>query len=124
MTILQANIEHLSILAPLFNGYRVFYKQQSDIEATKPFLRERLTKKDTLIYIAFINDKAVGFTHVFHSFSSVSMEPLYILNDLYVDKNYRKRGVGVALLNTVKKLCKTTNYKGIALQTETTNPAL
>ena len=123
MTILQATLQQLDDLASLFDGYRVFYKQPSNVEAAKTFLMERLTQNDTIIYIAYVDNKAVGFTHLFHSFSSVSMQPLFILNDLFVDANYRKQGIGVALLNRAKDLCKELNFKGIGLQTETTNPA-
>ena len=123
MTIIQASIQHLDDLVPLFDGYRIFYRQESDIKSAKAFLKERLTNQDTIIYIAYIDDNAVGFTHLFPSFSSVSMQPLYVLNDLYVDKNYRKQKIGVALLNKAKQLCREKNYKGLALQTEATNPA-
>ena len=123
MTIIQASIQHLDDLVPLFDGYRIFYRQESDIKSTKAFLKELLTNQDTIIYIAYIDDNAVGFTHLFPSFSSVSMQPLYVLNDLYVDKNYRKQKIGVALLNKAKQLCREKNYKGLALQTEATNPA-
>ena len=84
---------------------------------------KRLTKNDTIIYIAYIDKKAVGFSHLFPSFSSVSMQPLYILNDLYVDNEFRNQGIGVALLNKAKELCKEKNYKGLALQTARSNPA-
>ncbi len=123
MTIIQATIDHLNDLIPLFDGYRVFYRQKSDIRAVKEFLYKRLATQDTIIYLAYTNNKAVGFSQLFPSFSSVSMQPLYILNDLYVDKNYRKQGIGVALLNKAKQLCKEKNYKGLALQTEKNNPA-
>ncbi len=123
MKIIKAELQHLDDLAPLFDGYRVFYRQPSNIEAVKPFLIERLTNQDTILYIAYINDEAVGFTHLFHSFSSVSMQPLFILNDLYVASNHRKKGIGVALMNEAKKLCRELDYKGVGLQTETSNPA-
>ena len=123
MTIIQATIDHLNDLIPLFDGYRVFYRQKSDIRAAKEFLYKRLAAQDTIIYIAYMDKKAVGFSQLFPSFSSVSMQPLYILNDLYVDKNYRKQGIGVALLSKAKQLCKEKNYKGLALQTEINNPA-
>lgn len=123
MTIIKAEIQHLNDLVPLFDAYRIFYRQESDLNAAKAFLKERLEKQDTVIFIAYSEDKAVGFTHLFHSFSSVSMQRLFILNDLFVDSTYRKQGIGVALLNKAKFLCKSLNYKGIGLQTETTNPA-
>lgn len=51
------------------------------------------------------------------------MKSLYILNDLFVDSNYRKQGIGVALLNQAKRKAKEDNYKFVILQTETDNPA-
>ena len=123
MTIIQANLSHLNQIVPLFDAYRVFYKQVSNLEASKQFIKKRLEKEDSIILLAFAEDKPVGFTQLFQSFSSVSMQSLFILNDLYVDSNYRKQGFGVALLNKAKTLCKKNNYKGLALQTETTNPA-
>jgi len=123
MTISKAEVKHLDDLVPLFDAYRTFYKQQSDLDGAKNFLRKRLEKQDTIIYIACIEDKAVGFVHLFHSFSSVSMQPLFILNDLFVDNTYRKQGIGVALLNKAKALAKQKQYKFVVLQTETNNPA-
>ena len=122
MIIIQATIDHLNDLAPLFGEYRMFYRQESNKRAAKDFLYNRLTKNDTIIYIAYIDKIAVGFTQLFPSFSSVSMQPLYILNDLYVDKEFRNQGIGVSLLNKAKELCKKNNYKGLALQTEMSNP--
>jgi len=123
MTIIQATIDHLNDIVPLFDGYRIFYRQESNQKAAKDFLYKRLTKNDTVIFIAYIDKTAVGFTQLFPSFSSVSMQSLYILNDLYVDKEFRNQGIGVALLNKAKDLCREKNYKGLALQTERSNPA-
>lgn len=123
MTIIKAELLHLDDLEPLFDAYRVFYRQPSNRGRVKAFIKDRLTKKDTIFYIAYIDNKPVGFTHLFHSFSSVSLQPLFILNDLFVDSNYRNLGNGVALMNKAKALCKELNYKGIGLQTENTNPA-
>ena len=36
---------------------------------------------------------------------------------------YIKKGIGVALLNKAKQLCREQKYKGLGLQTETSNPA-
>lgn len=123
MIINKAELKHLKDLVPLFDAYRVFYRQPSNQEAVKVFIKDRLIKKDTIIYIAYRDDKPVGFTHLFHSLSSVSLQPLFILNDLFVDSNYRNLGIGVSLMNKAKALCKELNYKGIGLQTENTNPA-
>jgi len=123
MNIITANTEHLEDLVVLFDAYRIFYEQESDKESAKQFLENRISKNESVIYIAYIDDVAVGFTQLFPSFSSVSMKGSYILNDLYVDKAFRKKGVGSSLLNKSKELCIEKNYKGLGLQTSIENPA-
>jgi len=123
MTIIQSQIEQLDDLAPLFDAYRVFYKQDSNLEQAKHFLKDRLTKKDSIIYIAYIDELAVGFTQLYPTFSSVSMEQMYVLNDLYVSPNYRGKNIGQQLIQVAKNLCINNNYKGLTLQTAFNNPA-
>ena len=123
MTIIKAQIEHLDHLIPLFDGYRVFYEQPSDFYAAKQFLFERLKNNDSIIFIAYIDNIAVGFTQLYPLFSSVSMEAMYLLNDLYVSSNYRGEGIGEALINKAKSYCIENNLKGLAIQTAANNPA-
>jgi len=123
MTIHQVKLKDLDTLAPLFDAYRVFYKQESNLDKAKGFLKELLKQKTSVIYLAYIDDKAVGFTQLFPLFSSVSMQPMYVLNDLYVDSNYRSQGIGEALINRAKQLCTDENQKGLVIQTAFDNPA-
>lgn len=46
-----------------------------------------------------------------------------VLNDLFIDLDHRGLGAGKALINEVKQLCIAQDCKGIALQTERSNPA-
>ncbi|WP_179345326.1 GNAT family N-acetyltransferase [Winogradskyella ursingii] len=123
MKIIKANIDHLENLVPLFDGYRVFYRQPSDLAGSRHFLLNRFKNKDSVIFMAYDGNRAVGFTQLFHSFSSVSMQPIFVLNDLFIDSNYRNQGIGEALINRAKELAKDLNYKGISIQTETDNRA-
>lgn len=123
MKIIQATLKHLPDVVPLFDSYRTFYKQPSNVKAAETFLRERLEKEDSIIFITYIEKEAIGFTQLFGSFSSVSMQPLLILNDLYVCEKHRKKGTGTALLNKAKDYCKKQKNKGLSLETEITNPA-
>ena len=123
MTITQANIEHLKDLVPLFNDYRIFYKQESNEELASQFLKVRIQNNESVIFIAYLNNEAVGFTQLYPLFSSVSMKPMYLLNDLFVKSNYRGKGIGEALINKAKALCETQKNKGLALQTSADNPA-
>lgn len=124
MKITKATTQHLAELTKLFNGYRVFYKQESDLEATEKFLKARLENEESIILIALDDgENGLGFTQLYPTFSSVSMQRFYILNDLYVLPTLRGQGIGESLLNAAKNLAKTNNWKGLALETATDNPA-
>jgi GNAT superfamily N-acetyltransferase len=123
MTITRVKLQDLNDLALLFDDYRIFYKQESNIEAVKRFLKQRMVKNDSIIYMAYDNDEAIGFTQLYPLFSSVSMKPIYMLNDLFVNSKYRGQGIGEALINRAKRLCQSENNKGLAIQTAFDNPA-
>ena len=123
LQIIEATTAHVPDLIPLFDAYRIFYRQNSDYKGAQKFLSDRLQNNESIIYIAFIDENAIGFVQLFPIFSSVSMEPMYLLNDLYVERNYRGQGIGKALINQAKSLCIEKGYKGLALQTEADNPA-
>jgi len=123
MHIVKAELQHIPDLIPLFDGYRIFYKQTSDYVNAKTFLTNRIQNSESIIYIAYDDENAVGFTQLYPLFSSVSMQPMFLLNDLYVEDNYRNQGIGNLLIDKAKQLCKTLNYKGLAIQTAQSNPA-
>lgn len=115
--------KHIPELTPLFDQYRVFYEQPSNLEAAKAFLTLRVQQNESVIFMAYEAGIAIGFTQLYTTFSSVSMQPFYVLNDLYVGKEYRKKGVGEALLDRAKMHCLEKGYKGLALETAANNPA-
>ncbi len=124
MKVIQASLENLKQIVPLFDGYRVFYKQPSDIEAARNFLKERFSKKDSIIFIALDNNEnALGFTQLYPSFSSVKMQRTYILNDLFVLEKVRGKGVGEALMEKAKRFAIANNSRGLTLETDFDNPA-
>jgi len=124
MKIISATIENIDQLVPLFDKYRIFYKQSSDPEAARKFLIERLNKKESVIFIAVDTHKNVlGFTQLYPVFSSVSLQRAYILNDLYVTDKSRGKGIGEALMNHAKKFAIEKNSKGLTLETHKNNPA-
>lgn len=126
MTIRLATLSDLDHLTPLFDGYRRFYRQESDLDKARSFLEERLKRQESIIFIAFAKaqeQNAIGFTQIYPIFSSVSMQRMLLLNDLYIDPEYRGKGIGKALIDRVKLLCRETEQKGIVLQTESTNRA-
>jgi ribosomal protein S18 acetylase RimI-like enzyme len=93
-----ATLGDLDALAPLFADYRVFYAQTRDLDTARRFLHERLSRGESTVILALLDDAPAGFTQLYPMFSSVRAERTYILNDLYVAERARRQGVGEALL--------------------------
>ena len=124
MKIIKASSDFLDELIPLFDAYRVFYKQPSDLRAAGYFLADRIQKKESVIFLALdATGKGLGFTQLYPSFSSVSMQRTYILNDLFVSETARGKGIGVALMEHAKEFARKTGSKGLTLETGIDNPA-
>ena len=121
--IVKASLEHIDDVAPLFDAYRVFYEQNSDLGKAKSFLSERIKLNESVIFIAYLDNKAVGFTQLYPIFSSVSLERSFVLNDLYVNPEIRGSGIGTDLLREAKDLVNQESLKGLALETAKDNPA-
>ncbi|WP_088070936.1 GNAT family N-acetyltransferase [Gottfriedia luciferensis] len=121
MEAVRANLEHILEVATLFNQYRMFYKQESNLNGAIEFITERIKKKDSIIFVVKDEDKYLGFTQLYPSFSSVSMKRLWILNDLYVTEAARQKGVAQMLLDTAKKFAIESKAKSLDLQTAIDN---
>ncbi|EXG83326.1 GNAT family N-acetyltransferase [Saccharibacillus sacchari] len=123
IVIRAASVTDMDQLAPLFDAYRVFYEQPSDLEAAKHFLTDRLGQLQSVVLLAEekATSRAAGFTQLYPVFSSVSMQRSWILNDLYVDPQFRGLGAGSALLDAAARHARLTGAKGIALSTAPTN---
>ncbi|WP_312093936.1 GNAT family N-acetyltransferase [Niallia sp.] len=121
MRIYQATIEDLEGVANLFNMYRQFYKQGSDIESAITFIKERMERNQSVIIVVQDKDNYVGFTQLYPSYSSLSMKKTWILNDLYVEKKARKKGIGEMLLQSAKEYAMKTNAKSLSLSTAPDN---
>ncbi|MCM3539518.1 GNAT family N-acetyltransferase [Priestia endophytica] len=121
MHIIEACVTDYKKVAVLFNEYRVFYKQKSDIKAAERFIYERLHNKESVIFLALEEAEAVGFAQLYPSFTSIGIKRIIILNDLYVTEKTRGSGVGAALLQKVKEYGKQEEIDSIVLQTAKDN---
>lgn len=123
VTITRADPNTVGLVAPLFDAYRQFYAQPSDLAGAQRFLAERLSKNESVVFVASKDDRPVGFAQLYPSFSSLSMKPIWILNDLFVSPSARAHGVGTALLGECKRLAVESGAKELALETMKTNAA-
>ncbi|WP_064198456.1 MULTISPECIES: GNAT family N-acetyltransferase [Emticicia] len=121
MEVLQASIEHIEYVAPLFDSYRQYYGQDADLEGAKKFLLERIQQNESVIFVALEGSEALGFTQLYPAFSSVSMKRQWILNDLFVKADVQNLGIGKAILLTAQEFVKNLGYKGLLLETTPDN---
>jgi ribosomal protein S18 acetylase RimI-like enzyme len=121
MIVRKAQFSDLEPLSELFDAYRQFYQQSADLTAASDFLKQRIQKQQSVIYVAERTGELLGFTQLYPSFSSVTMQRLWILNDLFVAATARKQGVAEALMTAAKEFAKETNSKGIILETDLDN---
>jgi GNAT superfamily N-acetyltransferase len=126
LDVVTATVDDLSLLVPLFDGYRQFYRQTSDPEGAHRFLAAHFAHGTSVIFLALRvtiqgERSACGFTQLYPSFSSVSLKPLWILNDLFVAPDARRLGVGRALLSHARAFAVSTGARGLTLQTAVDN---
>ena len=122
MIVREAIPEDLPQLSVLFDAYRVFYRKPSDLAAANLFIKDRLLKKDSEIYVSENQEGSLtGFVQLYPLFSSTKMKRLWLLNDLYVNKSFRGLGVSIQLIDRTKQLVKESDACGMFLETEISN---
>lgn len=123
MTVSSADASHLAPLAALFDGYRQFYRKPSDVDAARAFLADRFDADDSVIFVAEDGGALVGFTQLYPLFSSVQMQRVWLLNDLYVSPSARRGGVGRALMEAARAFAADDGAAALQLATEWDNAA-
>jgi GNAT superfamily N-acetyltransferase len=98
----RIKFEEIDLVAPLFDAYRQFYGKASDLDGARQFLFERIQRGQSVVFVVIEDGKALGFTQLYPTFSSISMKPIWILNDLFVVEDARRRGIGRLLLTAAR----------------------
>ena len=118
MLIRKANLNDVNNIASLFDQYRVWYKKEGDLRGAVAFLTERLQLKESIILLAENEDKTLsGFTQLYPIFSSTRLQRMWLLNDLFVDPNFRGQGISKQLIEAAKDICRQTPACAILLET-------
>jgi GNAT superfamily N-acetyltransferase len=121
MEIERASRADIDSLAEMFDQYRQFYRQVSDIDGAKAFLLERMIRNESVIFISKEKEISTGFVQCYPLFTSVGMKKTWLLNDLFVKPEFRGNGISKQLINCCKQFAKDTGAKALMLETEKTN---
>jgi ribosomal protein S18 acetylase RimI-like enzyme len=120
---LRVGAAEVERVVPLFDGYRCFYGQASDLEGARRFLQQRVAAQESVIFLASAAGvpEDLGFTQLYPSFTSVGLARIWVLNALFVRPEARGRGVGRALLERAREHARSTGARRVDLQTARTN---
>ncbi|WP_295891812.1 GNAT family N-acetyltransferase [uncultured Vibrio sp.] len=118
----QISTLELDELTDLFSQYMAFYQQPSNPTRFREYLTQRLERNEATVYIAYDEGNLpAGFVLNYHSFSSLSLSNVIILNDLFVVSAARGKGVARGLINCSIELAKSTGAVCVDLGTAKDN---
>ncbi|MDI9865991.1 GNAT family N-acetyltransferase [Flectobacillus sp. DC10W] len=118
MQITKANESHLELLIPAFETNRIHFGQTNDNLKTRRFLSERLTQNSSTIFIALADSGVLaGFTQLYPIFSTLKLESVWLLNDMFVMPDFRKGGVASLLVDAAWNHTKHTGAAWLTLKT-------
>ncbi|MEU8659478.1 GNAT family N-acetyltransferase [Actinoplanes philippinensis] len=122
ITVRRAAADDLADVAGLFCGYLDFYHRPTPAGRVLAFLRERHERGESVLFLARAADGApAGFANVYPTFSSLSMAPVWTLNDLFVAAAARRTGAGRALVRAVTEAARAAGAVAVQLQTAPDN---
>lgn len=121
-TVRRASIQDLDRLVPLFDAYRQSYGQHSDLMVARQFLGDRLNRNESVVLVAEDDGGvAIGFVQLYPTFSSVLAAQMYVLSDLFVIPEARRRGVGTRLLTSAAETARAAGVVRLELATAIAN---
>lgn len=122
ITTRRATIADLDAVAPLFDAYRQFYKQAPDLPRARRFIKERIERDESVVFVAETDAKTiVGFCQLYPTFCSVRVAQTYVLYDVFVSSTTRGTGAGRALMLAAEIHAKKTGAAKMELSTARDN---
>jgi len=110
----------------LWAGYHAFYGRSLDTalapEITSATWARLLDPSEAMIaLVAELNGRVVGFAHILFQTSTISIEPVCYLADLFVSSSDRGRRIGAALIAASAAEARARGARKLYWQTQETN---
>ena len=116
-----ADVSDVDRVAPLFDAYRQFYGLAPDLALARWFLRERLSRGESVVLLAEDDGRALGFVQMYPTFSSLRAARTFVLYDLFVDPAARQHGIGRRLMQAAAEEARARGAVSLVLSTARTN---
>ena len=122
-TVRLAELDDVDALVPLFDAYRQFYDQPSDLTRARNWLRARIGANESVVLLVERDGQALGFAQLYPMYSSVQTARIWVLNDLYVVPGERRLGAAKALLKAAIDKARDDGASRLQLETGRRNEA-
>ncbi len=126
LIIRRATLDDVDRVVPFFEAYRAFYGKSPAPEQARDFLRDRLSRHESVILVAERamengETELVGFAQLYRALSSLSLGSTMILNDLFVSPDARRSGAARRLVEASIAQARAEGALRLELQTQHTN---
>ena len=113
------------VVAEIFNKYRIYYNQPSDITLGENYIKQRLENNEAHIFIVCRKEvsEPIGFTLLYPRFSSLAVKVNWLIGDMFVEEEFRRQGIGEKLLQTAINFATEQKAVFVSLNTESDNNA-
>ncbi|MBE9142647.1 GNAT family N-acetyltransferase [Planktothrix mougeotii] len=101
-----ATLEDIPVLFQLIQALAEYENLSHEVSGSVENLKQHLLGSPSYIeaILAEVEGKAVGFALFFHNYSTFLTQPGIYLEDLFVLPEYRRQGIGKALITHVAEL--------------------
>ncbi len=124
LSITMASRADVPDLARLFDAYRCFYEQPTDLAGAEAYVAGEVEGGRTQFFIARLSDgAAAGFLHLIPGSNTLAMRPMWFVEDLFVDPAARRKGVAKALMQQAERFARETGAERLTLATANDNYA-
>ena len=109
-------------LGQLFSDYLTFYETAHDPDEARRFITARAALGDSTVIVAELESgELAGFTQLYPTYASLSLERAWTLYDLYFRPQDRRSGVAGLLLKRAAELGRETGASVLTLETAVDN---
>lgn len=112
LNIRAATVKDVSTIFQLIQDLAAYEKLSHQVTGNKELLKEHLfgTRPYIEVVLAEIDDRAIGFALFFSNYSTFLTKPGIYLEDLFVLPEYRRQGIGKALISHLAGLAVARDY--------------
>jgi GNAT superfamily N-acetyltransferase len=106
LKIRTAKEQDVDAIFELISGLAAYEKMTDRVTGNTDLLRSHLfgERRYAEVIVAELDEQIIGFALFFHNYSTFLTQPGLYLEDVFVRPEYRRQGVGKALMTTVAKI--------------------